>query len=147
MEEKSALALEYTKLFGNTAMQIFVKIFAQKDIAMLKDFVHALHFINNYFKSFAAEYFTGLIYPTNFIRNHLEYFPFLLDTYQHDSHALLSDIIGFGSHIEAYLAICKSEVKLNKYIHIAYTVHFYLASIKKYNPAFWHLPEVYLTDM
>ena len=53
VEEKSTLATEYTKQFGNTAMLLMVKIFCEQDVGMLKQFLQALHFLNNFFKGFA----------------------------------------------------------------------------------------------
>lgn len=140
VEEKCKLAAEYTKQFGNTAMLLLTKIFCKQDVGMLKQFLEALHFINNFFKSFAHEYFSTLIYPSNIIRDRQEYLPSLVDSYQHDCQALLSDISGFSKRIEPYLFSCKTTVKLNKYIPMAYTAGFYLSSVKRYNPAFW--PEV-----
>ena len=118
-------------------MQLLVNIFCETDICMLSQFVGALHSINNFFQAFAAEYFSSVIYPCNIKCNRQEYYPLLVEIYQHDCQALLSDIASFGKCIEPYLVSCKSQVKLNKYIHMAYSVSFYLVSVKKYNPLLW----------
>ena len=87
--------------------------------------------------AYTEEYFSSVIYPRSIIVNRQEYFPQLLEMYQHDAHALLSDIMGFGRQLKLYLGSCKSVMKLNKYIRIAHTVAFYFESVKKSNPAFW----------
>ena len=137
VEEKAALATEYTKKFENTAMLLIVKIYCTYDVAMMTRFLNALHFINNFFRKFAQEYFPNVIYPQNIIKKRSIYYPRLLDMYQHDCHALLSDIMGFGKRVKMYLRSCKNAVKLNKYIHMAHTVTFYLEHVKRNNPAFW----------
>ena len=137
VEQKSALAIEYTDSYLNTAMQHLVNIYCSYDVNMVTKFVRALHFINNFFMAYTEEYFSSVIYPRSIIVNRQEYFQRLLDMYQHDTHALLSDIMGFGRQLKLYLGSCKSVVKLNKYIRIAHTVAFYFESVKKSNPAFW----------
>ena len=57
--------------------------------------------------------------------------------HQHDCHALLSDILGFAQWVQLELPMCKSVVKLNKYIQMAHMVTFFLDQVKKNNPTFW----------
>ena len=140
VEEKASLATEYTKKFKNFAMLLLVKIYCTDNVRMMTRFVKALHFINNFLKAFAEEYFTNIIYPRNIIVKSDVYYPRLLDMYQHDCHALLADIMGFGKRVEMYLPSCKNAVKLNKYIHMAHTIAFYFEHVKKNNPAFWDTP-------
>ena len=137
VEEKAAIATEYTDKYLCTAMQIWVNIYSSYDVHMLTAFVRALHFINNFFKAFAEEYFSCITYPCSIILQRREYYPLLLDMYQHDCRALLTDIMGFGRRIKEYLPNCKSVVKLNKYINMAHTVTFYFKHVQKNNAAFW----------
>ena len=130
VEDKASLATEYTDKYSNTAMNLLVNIYNTYNVCMLQNFLGGLHFINDFFRAFAAEYFSNICYPRSITVNSREYFPRLLDMYQHDCHALLSDIMGFARQIKRYLACCKNVVRLNKYILIAHTVAFYLEDVK-----------------
>ena len=136
VEEKSALAMEYSKKIKSGAMHFLVHIYSTSDIDMILEFLHALRFVNNMFKKFTLEYFPNIIYPTSIITKRQEYYPLLRDMYQHDMHALLSDIFGFTQRVELELPTCKTVVKLNKYIQMAHTVAFYFDEVKRNNPCF-----------
>ena len=139
------MVTQYTEQIETTATEIAWNIYLSYDVAMLQRFVQGLHFINDKLNEYAEEYFHTSIWPQcplhHYFRNK-KYYPLLLEMQQHDCDGLLADIIGFARAGRPVFATCKNVVKLNKYLHLAHTFDFYLKSVKRHNPAFWHrLPQ------
>ena len=136
VKEKCWLALEYTEEICQATMPLIFRMSCTHKLDMMKILLQNLHFVNGWFKEFNEEY-AGKIWVKKNIKYHRhKYYPLLLESYQHDCHALLSDIKAFVIAVEQYLTLSRNVVALNKFICWAHTVLFYLQFVKKKNPAF-----------
>ena len=149
VEEKATVAAKYTAKIEIAATRIICNLYCTYDVAMIRRFLDGLHFINDHLNEYSEEYFRSSMwpeYPLNIFYQCQQYYPHLLEMFQHDCHALLTDIIGFMHSAHACLLACKNAVKLNKYIRFACAVDYYLNSVKERNPALWDDPPKHITQ-
>ena len=140
VEEKCCLALEYTEEICQATVPLISRMSRTHKLNMMKILLQNLHFINGWFKEFNEEY-AGKIWVKENIKYHRhKYFPLLLESYQYDCQALLSDIKAFVIAVEPYLTLSRNVVALNKFIRWVHTVLFYLRFVKKKNLAFHDKP-------
>ena len=114
-------------------------MYCTDDVAMLRRFLNALHFIVDCLTAYCEEYLkidAWPKYPLNIVRRRKKYYPRLIDMFQHDCHALLTDIVRFCRCSQHVFADCRNPVKLNKYIHFAHTVDYYFKKVRDETPAF-----------
>ena len=120
-------------------MGIIPNIYCTDNVSMMKRFLNGLHFIIDVLVAYCDEYLklaTWPNHPLNIIRKRRKYYPRLIDMFQHDCHALLSDIVKFCRCSQTGFETCRNPVKLNKYIHFAHSVMYYLKKVRDETPAF-----------
>ena len=140
IEEKCWLALEYTEEICQATMPLLSRMSHTHKLDMMKILLQKFHFINGWFKEFNQEYAGKIWVKENIKYRRHKYYPLLLESYQHDCCALLSDIKAFVIAVEPYLTLCRNVIALNKFILLAHTVLFYLWFVKKKNPVFHDKP-------
>ena len=140
VEEKCCLVLEYTEEICQATVPLISRMSRTHKLNMMKILLQNLHFINGWFKEFNEKYAGKIWVKENIKYRRHKYFPLLLESYQHDCRALLSDIKAFVIAVEPYLTISRNVVALNKFIRWVHTVLFYLQFVKKKNPALHDKP-------
>ena len=143
VETKQTRAFLYTQRYLKFCTVIVSRIYRTYDVMMMQDFLESLHFINYLLKSYQNEYFQ-LTYPNSIRSLRRTYYPRLLDSFQHDCHALLCDIVEFGRKITKVLSWCENVPALNTYIRLSSTILHYFWLVKSRCPAFYDKPPRYV---
>lgn len=141
--EKAQIAAQYTENFEITATEIAWNITLSYDVGMVKRFERGLRFIYDKLAEYVQDYFPYTLWTRVSLRGVYRcrrYYPLLLRMRQYDCQSLLGAVIYFARTARPVIADCRDPVKLNKYIHFAHTIDFYLKSVKRRNPCLWLNP-------
>lgn len=139
-EVKSMRAILYTHKYIDAAFSVMVRIYNTYDVLMMENFVGNLRFIHDLFREYVSTFFVHILYPNSIKTKRQTYYPLLLEMYQHDSHAMISDLISLGGLLELQFRGCTDIPAMNVYLRLSYTVCFFFESVKEKHPALHKRP-------